>query len=138
MGVCQPLQHCTSHDLYRRRLNLFLIHYRLNVGFLPVASAIGPIHKTLFSGSHEAFFKSKCEHTIHEPSHGQDITFLKGELMKIEESLKVSCDKTVEYYFFLITVRSFLIETVIPYSRQPIFALFSDGQTRCHYIPYGF
>jgi len=44
----------------------------------------------LFPGRHEAFFKSKCVHTIHEPSRGQDITFFKGELMKIEESFKVS------------------------------------------------
>ncbi|KAF8798917.1 DUF323 domain-containing protein [Phlegmacium glaucopus] len=39
---------------------------------------------------HEAFFKSKCVHTIHEPSRGQDVTFLQGELMKIEESFKFS------------------------------------------------
>jgi hypothetical protein len=36
------------------------------------------------------------------------------------------------------TVRSFLIQTVIPYSREPIFALFSDGPIRCRNIPYGF
>ena len=92
---------------------------------------------TLLIGSHEAFFKSKCTHTIHEPSHGQDITFLKGELMKIEESLKVSRDKTIKYYSLFI-VRSFLIGTVIPCSRKPIFALFSDGPIRCRNIPYGF
>ena len=44
----------------------------------------------LFPGRHEAFFKSKCEHTIHDPSRGKDITFLQGELMKIEQSFKVS------------------------------------------------
>jgi hypothetical protein len=66
------------------------------VGFL--ASAIGSIH-CLFLGNHEAFFKAKYVHTIREPSHGRDITFLKGELMKIEESLKVSRDKTAGSYF---------------------------------------
>ena len=85
-----------------RRVNLIIVHYRLNVGFL--TSAIGSIHNTLFPGSHEAFFKSKCAHTIHEPSHGQDITFLKGELMKIEESLKVSCDKTAEFNFLFFSL----------------------------------
>jgi hypothetical protein len=106
------------------------------VGFL--SSAIGSIHNTLFPGSHEAFFKSKCVHTIHDPSHGQDITFSKGELMKIEESLKVSHESWILLFFFFFTVRSFLIETVIPYSRQPIFALFSDGPIRYRNILYGF
>ena len=106
------------------------------MGFL--ASDIGSIHNTLFFlGSHEAFFKSKCVHAIREPSHGQDITFLKGELMKIEESFKVSRKKTDGCYLFF-HVRSFLIETVIPYSRKPIFALFSDGPIKCRNIPYGF
>jgi hypothetical protein len=73
------------------------------VGFL--TSPVGWIHNILFPGSHEAFFKSKCVHTIHEPSHGQDITFLKGELMKIEESLKVSRDKIAGFYsFFSLSV----------------------------------
>jgi uncharacterized SAM-dependent methyltransferase len=55
----------------------------------------------LFPGRHEAFFKSKCVHTIREPSRGQDVTFLKGELMKIEESFKVSrddSDETAKFY----------------------------------------
>ena len=56
--------------------------------------------------------------------------------MKIEESLKVSREKTAAFIY--VTVRSFLIETVIPYSRKPICALFSDGPIRCRNIPYGF
>lgn len=55
---------------------------------------------TLFPGRHEAFFRSKCVHTIHEPSRGQDVTFLKGELMKIEESLKVSHDEVAAFCIF--------------------------------------
>ncbi|TFK40758.1 DUF323 domain-containing protein [Crucibulum laeve] len=39
---------------------------------------------------HEAYYKSKCRHTIHDPSSQQDITFLEDELMKVEESIKFS------------------------------------------------
>ena len=92
-NIVRPM---TSRAL--RRLNFFLIHYRLNVSFF--TSPVASIHNTLFPGSHEAFFKSKCVHTIHEPSQGQDITFLKGELMKIEESIKVSRDKMAGFYSF--------------------------------------
>ena len=91
----------------------------------------------IFPGCHEAFFKSKCVHTIHEPSRHQDVTFLKDELIKIEQSLKVSGYKTARFYIFL-TVLSFLTQTVIPYSRKPICALSSDGPTRCHSILCGF
>jgi hypothetical protein len=58
---------------------------------------------SFFPGRHEAFFKSKCAHTIHEPSRGRDITFLKGELIKIEESLKVSRDETTGFSIFLLS-----------------------------------
>lgn len=40
-------------------------------------------------GRHEAFFKSKCAQTVRDPSNEKEITFLKDELMKVEESLKV-------------------------------------------------
>ncbi|KIM43288.1 hypothetical protein M413DRAFT_69830 [Hebeloma cylindrosporum] len=41
-------------------------------------------------GHHEAFYKSKCDQTILEPVTKRNITFLKDELVKIEESLKFS------------------------------------------------
>ncbi|KAF9483484.1 hypothetical protein BDN70DRAFT_873769 [Pholiota conissans] len=39
---------------------------------------------------HEAFFKSKCSQTLSEPRSGRVFTFLKDELVKIEESWKFS------------------------------------------------
>jgi len=69
----------------------------MSVSFLLSA---GSSHDILFPGRHEAFFKSKCTHIIQDPSSGQDITFLTGELMKIEESVKVSRDETAGFTFF--------------------------------------
>ncbi|KAF8158186.1 DUF323 domain-containing protein [Crassisporium funariophilum] len=47
-------------------------------------------HYNVAERRHEAFFRSKSVQTVHEPSREEDITFLKDELMKIEESLKFS------------------------------------------------
>lgn len=42
-------------------------------------------------GRHEAFLKSKYLQTLREPRAGEEFTFSKNELVKIEQSLKVCC-----------------------------------------------
>ncbi|GLB38624.1 putative histidine-specific methyltransferase, SAM-dependent [Lyophyllum shimeji] len=39
---------------------------------------------------HEAFFKSKCAQTVHDALYAKDISFLEGEVLKIEQSYKFS------------------------------------------------
>lgn len=43
-------------------------------------------------GRHEAFLKSKCDQSIKEPRSQNEVFFQKGEIMKIEESWKVSIE----------------------------------------------
>ncbi|KAF8895621.1 hypothetical protein BD779DRAFT_1466996 [Infundibulicybe gibba] len=41
-------------------------------------------------GRHEAYYKSKCEQTITDPTSKKEITFSENEMMKVEESFKFS------------------------------------------------
>jgi hypothetical protein len=43
----------------------------------------------LLLGRHEAFFKAKVTHSVPNPK-GKAFSFVEGELIKIEESLKVT------------------------------------------------
>ncbi|KAG6856236.1 hypothetical protein H0H87_006169 [Tephrocybe sp. NHM501043] len=44
----------------------------------------------VFIGQHEAYFKSKCAQKVQNPATKEEVTFLKEETVKIEESFKFS------------------------------------------------
>ncbi|KAJ3506299.1 hypothetical protein NLJ89_g6947 [Agrocybe chaxingu] len=47
-------------------------------------------HYNVAERHHEAFFKAKCAHTVSDPMTHKTVSFMKDELMKIEESMKFS------------------------------------------------
>lgn len=82
---------------------------------------------SMFKGRHEAFFRSKCAQTILEPRSQQIVNFVEGELLKIEESLKVLLlfflfDGTHKHNSF-----SFLKQTHILCLSIATFDLFNGG-----------
>lgn len=53
---------------------------------------------SIILGQHEAYYESKCAQTIQDPSTKKEISFLKAETIKIEESLKVGLFKYTYFH----------------------------------------
>jgi len=81
-------------------------------------------------GRHEAFFKSKRAQTVRDPSNEKEITFLKDELMKVEESLKVCSLFCVLDFRSHFSLSSSPITTHIPCSQQLTFDPCRGGRIR--------
>ncbi|KAH9480612.1 Ergothioneine biosynthesis protein 1 [Psilocybe cubensis] len=99
---------------------------------------------------HEAFFRSKCPQIIREPRTGKVIRFSKGELLKIEESIKFSdvdayslftasnlrpvqrwTDKKSQYSLWLLERPPFSFPLLVSPSHP------STKGTRLSYSPFG-
>ena len=76
-------------------------------------------------GKHEAFYKAKLTHNVRNPLGKEDFTFVEGEHVKIEHSLKVRLRhydvcRTIMIDFFLL----------YQFSETDTYRLFADSQLR--------
>src|ERR1700735_3811582 len=81
------------------------------------------VQLTVFLGCHEAYYKSKSDHSVYNPLTNNRVSFLADEVMQVEVSYKVSRPRALRF-----AVYSW--ESFGQYSEADAYRLFAEAELR--------